>query len=198
MSSGPHQDIPNSSSETSTSAPQGSITPRPDSPITAAASRFNDEDVGGNPQDSDVISIERLSVRPPSTSMTESPHVHPTPLVSQAAGLPKLLKMLINQVILPVLSETLYQSLYHVDELLTAASKSMEPNQVPFSTMSGTWVPLFRRSKVVKKSSKEPVVPTIDVIPPATAKTSTAIFGKRLAPSEARRHYSQKAKVHWS
>ncbi|GAA0145463.1 hypothetical protein LIER_42860 [Lithospermum erythrorhizon] len=133
MSSGLHQDIPpNSSIESSTSAPQGSIPPRPDSPIMVmdpetlalarlyaamgaeftydghlifsrdhdrfaniaipqdvaqtVASRFNDKDLGGNPQDSGAIFVEPLSVRLPSSSTTKSPQVHPTHSASQIAG----------------------------------------------------------------------------------------------------------------
>ncbi|GAA0145466.1 hypothetical protein LIER_42862 [Lithospermum erythrorhizon] len=52
--------------------------------------------------------------------------------------------------------------------------------------MSGNQVPLFRRSKVVNKSSREPAVPAVDVIPPTTTKTSTDVSGKMPAPPEER------------
>ncbi|GAA0185991.1 hypothetical protein LIER_33279 [Lithospermum erythrorhizon] len=133
MSSGSYQEVPPSSSaETSTSAHQESIPPRPDSPITVmdpeilalarlyaamgaeftydkylifsrghdpfanivipqdmvetVASRFNDVDVGENLRDPDVLYAEPLSVRPPSSSTTESPQVYHTPSASQSAG----------------------------------------------------------------------------------------------------------------
>ncbi|GAA0142343.1 hypothetical protein LIER_35563 [Lithospermum erythrorhizon] len=49
-------------------------------------SRFNDEDLGGNPQDSDVVSVKPLSVRPSSNSATDSSQAHTTPSSSQTAG----------------------------------------------------------------------------------------------------------------
>ncbi|GAA0149537.1 hypothetical protein LIER_08687 [Lithospermum erythrorhizon] len=61
------------------------------------------------------------------------------------------------------------------DEVLAAAAKTVEPNQVPFSTMTGNRVPLFRRTKVVKKSSKEPGVSTGKVVQPEAIETSTYV-----------------------
>ncbi|GAA0146338.1 hypothetical protein LIER_06320 [Lithospermum erythrorhizon] len=50
------------------------------------ASRFNDAEIEENPRESDAISVEPLSVRPPSSCTTESPHVRLTPPTSQSAG----------------------------------------------------------------------------------------------------------------
>ncbi|GAA0149946.1 transporter [Lithospermum erythrorhizon] len=71
------------------------------------------------------------------------------------------------------------------DEVLTAAAKSVEPNQVPFSTMYGDRVPLFRRAKVVKKSSKAPAASALKVVQSTPAQTSFSLPEKRLAPTEA-------------
>ncbi|GAA0157783.1 hypothetical protein LIER_14973 [Lithospermum erythrorhizon] len=48
-------------------------------------SRFNDADMGGNLQDPDVLSVEPLSIRPPSSSTTVSPQVRLTRSASQPA-----------------------------------------------------------------------------------------------------------------
>ncbi|GAA0171356.1 hypothetical protein LIER_25407 [Lithospermum erythrorhizon] len=100
------------------------------------ANRLNDEDLGGNPLDSNVISAEPLAVCHPSRSTTASSEARTTPSATQTAE--------------PT----------PADEVLAAASKCMEPNEVPFSTMIGDHLPLFDRAKVVKKVAKDPVVTT--------------------------------------
>ncbi|GAA0176064.1 hypothetical protein LIER_29123 [Lithospermum erythrorhizon] len=60
--------------------------------------------------------------------------------------------------------------------------------------MTGERVPLFRRAKVAKKSSKEAAVPDVPGVPPTTAKAPATISGKRPAPTEARPPYSRKGK----
>ncbi|GAA0143587.1 hypothetical protein LIER_04239 [Lithospermum erythrorhizon] len=228
MSGGSEQGIPLNSTLTSTSGPHESIPQRPDSPITVMdletlafarlytalgaeftygylkfsqdqdpfanmaipqdvahtmAGRLNEEDVRENPQGSEVLSVEPLSVRPPSSSTTKLPLIHSTPSSSQTAGTAQVRT--------------------HVDkpdEVLTAAAKCMEPKEVPFSTMTGNHVPLFWRSKVIRKSAKDPEIPVEKVSQPAVAKDSevahfTNIFEKRPAPTEVRpRLFSKRQK----
>ncbi|GAA0148838.1 hypothetical protein LIER_08172 [Lithospermum erythrorhizon] len=70
-----------------TSAQQEIVPPRPDSLVMnvaqEVASRYKDEDLGGNPLNSGVISSKPLSVRPPSSSATESSQARSTPSVPQ-------------------------------------------------------------------------------------------------------------------
>ncbi|GAA0176180.1 hypothetical protein LIER_29221 [Lithospermum erythrorhizon] len=49
------------------------------------ASRLGDADTEENPRDSDVLSIEPLSIRCPSSSTTDSSYVRSTPSISQTA-----------------------------------------------------------------------------------------------------------------
>ncbi|GAA0161018.1 hypothetical protein LIER_17435 [Lithospermum erythrorhizon] len=51
--------------------------------------------------------------------------------------------------------------------------------------MTGDWVPLFRRARVVMKSSKVPGVSAVSVVQPAVAQTSS-VSVKRSAPNETR------------
>ncbi|GAA0163731.1 hypothetical protein LIER_19526 [Lithospermum erythrorhizon] len=125
------------------------------------ASRLNNEDVGGNPPDADVISAEPLSVHPPPSSTTESSQRCTTPY---------------SQTVEPVQASTNASN-----PVLAAATKCVEPKEVPFSTRTGELVPLFRRAKVVKKVSQD-IVATAS--PPAVAPQSY-LSGKRPA-AEAR------------
>ncbi|GAA0154413.1 hypothetical protein LIER_12402 [Lithospermum erythrorhizon] len=140
----------------------------------AVAAQFNDTKAEENPQDSDFLSIEPVSTHPPSATVKSS-STGLTPPTSQTDG-----------------SSQSGKSADKPDEVLAAATKCVEPKDVPFSTMTGDRVPLFRWAKVVKKSSREAAVPTALGVPPTTVEAPAVAPGKRPAPSEARPPYSQK------
>ncbi|GAA0175528.1 hypothetical protein LIER_41931 [Lithospermum erythrorhizon] len=83
-----------------------------------------------------------------------------------------------------------------IDEVLAATSKSVEPKEVPFSTMSGDRVPLFHRAKVMKKSAEGSGAPMEKDVPSAAATTSTSTAEKRLVPTEARPRLFLKRQKH--
>ncbi|GAA0176532.1 hypothetical protein LIER_29506 [Lithospermum erythrorhizon] len=72
-------------------------------------------------------------------------------------------------------------------EVLAAANSSVEPKQIPFSMMFGKWVPLFKRAKVVKKSSQgsaPSLVPSSSppFSKPVITEASSFVLGKRDPP----------------
>ncbi|GAA0183566.1 hypothetical protein LIER_30953 [Lithospermum erythrorhizon] len=114
MSSGSPLEIPpNSTARTSTSNQQEYNLTRPDSPITNVAqtvvSRLGDAERGENPQDSDVLFVEPLTVRQPLSSTTESSQAHTTPSFSQAMGPAQVNTNADKLGDSPLLSATLYQ-----------------------------------------------------------------------------------------
>ncbi|GAA0174082.1 hypothetical protein LIER_41656 [Lithospermum erythrorhizon] len=66
-----------------------------------------------------------------------------------------------------------------IHEVLAAAARCVEPKEVPFSTMIGNRIPLFRGSGLNKKFAKDYETSGKKVPRPAVVVTSTAVMEKR-------------------
>ncbi|GAA0149556.1 hypothetical protein LIER_08701 [Lithospermum erythrorhizon] len=167
MIDGSNQEIP------STSAQQKTVNPRPDSPVMdvacEVANRLNDEELGGNPLDSDVISAEPLAIRHPSPSTTASSQARTTPSDSQTAKpIPAGSNTDKSSDTPTIICDSLPMSF--LDEDLDFTQYFSIPSFVEMSLLLKG-----ERANVVKKVAKDPVVTTSQ---PTVVSQSSSLSGK--------------------
>ncbi|GAA0148276.1 hypothetical protein LIER_07765 [Lithospermum erythrorhizon] len=157
------------------------------------ASRLNDGDVGENPQDSDVISVEPLAVSPPSSSTTESSQARTTPSASQTAepvqadaNAGKSATRGCNIFTDPKIeniAETRWYSKWcfmkgGMGDVVSKRWTSLKDAKHPKFKETALIKAQMRRAKVVKKVSKDTVV---TASPPTVASYSSSLSGMRPA-----------------